>query len=132
MIVGILMVALGCCLGFSFFLMSYYLEFFVLYSFIMILINILETYVSFLYSQIISSKISGYSGIIIIFCTTGGKIIGSLLTSGFTLIKEYYDSFEWRFYSAILALVLGITIKNYYNLKVNAISRIIKKKEYFN
>lgn len=113
---------------FSFIQLEFYFIFFILYSFIIILSNIIETYVNLLYSQIISYRISGYSGLIIILCTTGGKVIGSLIGTVFVLFN---NQFEWRLYAICFFLVLLIVWKNLSILRVTAISRIIKKQDYF-
>lgn len=133
MIILLLLVLFLACLSFSFnFLYQYYL-FFIVYSFNMIMTNILETYVSFLYSQIISSNISSYSGYIIVLCTTGGKVLGSLLVCLFVYLAQYKNfELEFRFYSIIVLVVLLFVYKNYEYLRIKAISRIMKKKEYFN
>ena len=132
MIIGILVILFLSFLAFSFIILEYSIIFFILYSFALIMTNILETYVTFLYSQIISSKISGYSGFIIILCTTGGKVLGSLLVSFFALYQTKYYDLEWKLYACLFFLVCGITIKNLNTLKVSSISRIMKKQEYFN
>lgn len=132
MIVLLISAILLISIFFSFYFFQIYIVFFCLYMLIMILTNILETYVSFLYSQIISSKISGYSGLIIILCTTGGKVLGSLLVSVFLFYKQFNYDLEFKFYSVLFAIVGLVILRNFKQLKVKSISRIMKKQEYFN
>ncbi len=96
---------------------------------ILILANVLETYVSCLYSKIISSNISGYSGLIIIMCTTGGKLVGSILVSFFIYIRDSNHKLSWYLFTIIFLIVFTITYKNYKNLRVKAICRVLKKKD---
>lgn len=106
-----------------------YWNYFVVYSCLLVMANIMETFVSCLYSKIISSKISGYSGIIIICCTTGGKVIGCILVSIFLYYRYSYHKFPWIALGIFYSFISIITIKNYKHLKVRAISRILKKRD---
>ncbi len=107
-----------------------YWNYFIIFSLLLIMTNVMETFVSCLYSKIISSRISGYSGIIIIFCTTGGKIIGCLLVAAYLYYRYLLHKLPWFCMITFYFVVTFITLKNYKNLKVRAISRLLKKRDF--
>jgi len=71
------------------------------------------------------------SGFTIIMATTGGRFIGSIIITVFGLFigRELVFDFLMTFYLFSFGTISYFVYKNYSDLRVKAIARIIQKKE---
>jgi len=110
------------------------LKFIIFYSLLFVACNILESVDSALLAKIFPANLNlgvCNSGFTIIMATTGGRFIGSIIITIFGLFigRELVFDFLISFYLLSFGLVSYFVYKNYSDLRVKAIARIIQKKE---
>ncbi len=106
-----------------------FLQFGVFYSLLFIANSILESAASTLLAKIVPNNIGMNTGMIIIITTTIGKFVGSCIVSIFGKYFgiDYLDNSIFLFFSILFATILLVVYIKFKDLRVKAISRIIKK-----
>ncbi len=109
-------------------------KFIVFYSILFVACNILESVDSALLAKIFPANLNMgiyNSGFTIIMATTGGRFIGSIIITVFGLFigRELVFDFLMTFYLFSFGTISYFVYKNYSDLRVKAIARIIQKKE---
>lgn len=130
-------VNIGCCfllIRFDFFFHLQFPLFFILFSILFVSSNILESVDSALLTKIMPSNHLGMHrimnpGLMIILTTTVGRFFGCLIVSIFGVFGYDYIQSTIFFFMFMVHLVIQLMVTYFYSdLRVKAISRIIKKK----
>ena len=110
------------------------IKFIIFYSVLFVSCNILESVDSVLLAKIFPANLHlGFcnSGFTIIMSTTGGRFIGSIIITifGAMIRADLVFDFLISFYFISFGLITFFVYRNYSDLRVKAIARIIQKKE---
>jgi hypothetical protein len=128
----LLVSSISCIFLMSFMWDIYFFQFTFFYTVLFICANILEYIGSALLAKIVPSNInigSINSGLIIIVATTLGRFVGSCLITilGLSFGIEYLQNITFIFFLIFYCVLFYFTIRNFKDLRVKAISKILKK-----
>lgn len=137
----LMLILLICCSISCFFLIDIplfmnttLLKFILFYSVLFVSCNILESVDSALLAKIFPANLNlgvCNSGFTIIMSTTGGRFIGSIIITiiGLLIRHDLVFDFLISFYLISFGLISYFVYRNYSDLRVKAIARIIQKKQ---